>query len=138
MSIHDLWRSRVRIGLAIFYGAAGCLHVLLPAPFLSITPAWVPFAPLVILATGLCEIAGALGVCFLGLRKPACIGLALYAVCVFPANIKHALDSLGGDSASALAWIYHSIRLPLQPILVWLPLYAGRLIIWPFSRKLGK
>jgi uncharacterized membrane protein len=84
----------------------------------------------VILLTGLCEIAGAVGIVTARLQRAAGIGLALYAVCVFPANIKHAIDALSGDP-SVWEWIYHLLRLPLQPVLIWLPLFAGRVVRWP-------
>lgn len=126
----DLWRHRCAIGLACFYSLAGVLHVLIPAPFLRITPDWVPLPGFVIVATGLCEIAGAIGILFSPLRRLASAGLALYAVCVFPANIKHALDMLGGDP-SPVQWAYHLVRLPLQPVIVWLSLFAGGIVTWP-------
>ncbi|MNU69395.1 hypothetical protein D3C71_587780 [compost metagenome] len=85
---------------------------------------------LVILLTGLCEIAGALGIVTASLRRAAGVGLALYAVCVYPANIKHAIDTLSGDP-SICQWTYHLVRLPLQPVLVWIALFAGRLVTWP-------
>lgn len=68
------------------------------------------------------------------LRKAAGIGLAFYAICVFPANIKHAIDSLGAATVSPWQWSYHLIRLPLQPYLVWLALFAGNIVVWPFRR----
>ncbi|SIR14828.1 Uncharacterized membrane protein [Rhizobium sp. RU20A] len=126
-------RGHWRNGLAIFYALAGLLHLAIPGPFLGITPAWVPYPETVILITGVCELAGAAGLLVPALRAPAGIGLALYAVCVYPANIKHAIDGLSAGDASLWLWLYHVIRLPLQPVLVWLALYAGRVISWPFS-----
>jgi uncharacterized membrane protein len=64
----------------------------------------------------------------------ASIALAVYAVCVFPANLKHTHDTLTSTSASPLQWLYHVLRLPLQPFLVWLALFAGRVISWPMHR----
>lgn len=124
----DLWQNRSRIGLSVFYGLAGILHLAMPKPFLSITPAWVPDATEVIMLTGLCEIAGAIGLLIPAFRRYAGIGLALYAVCVFPANIKHALDSLRGGAGSPWQWLYHTIRLPLQPLIIWLALFAGQIL----------
>lgn len=129
----DVWQNRCRIGLSIFYGLAGILHLAIPGPFLSITPGWVPDADRVIMLTGLCEIAGAIGLFIPAFRKYAGIGLALYAVCVFPANIRHALDSLGGGTGSLWQWLYHTIRLPLQPLIIWLALFAGQSL--PRPRK---
>jgi len=126
----EAWRRRCAIGLTCFYGVAGALHVLWPTTFLKITPDWVPVPLLVILLTGLCEIAGALGIVTASLRRAAGVGLALYAVCVYPANIKHAIDTLSGDP-SIWQWTYHLVRLPLQPVLIWIALFAGRLMTWP-------
>ena len=55
-----------------------------------ITPNWAPFPLQVIFATVLCEIAGAIAL-NTRLRCAAGAALALYAVCVYPANIKHAM-----------------------------------------------
>lgn len=114
-----------RIGLAIFYVIAGILHIAIPSPFLQITPSWVPDPRELILITGACEAAGAIGLLAPAFRRYAGIGLALYAICVFPANIKHAIDSLSLETASLWQWAYHCIRLPLQPVLVWSALFAG-------------
>jgi uncharacterized membrane protein len=93
----------------------------------------VPWPHLVIAATGLCEIAGAFGLLTRRLRQAAGIGLALYAVCVFPANIKHAIDDLSAV-APHLGWWYHAPRLLLQPVLVWWALVAGDVVRWPLRR----
>jgi uncharacterized membrane protein len=74
------------------YALAGLLHVIAPEPFLSITPDWVPWAEQVVQLTGVAKIAGAIGLLVPRLRGAAGVGLAVYAVCVYPANIKHAVD----------------------------------------------
>ncbi|MBP0492661.1 DoxX family protein [Pararoseomonas indoligenes] len=117
--------------LAAAYLVAGVLHLTAPDPFLLITPDWVPFPRQVILGTGLCEIAGAVGLMGRRMRRAAGIGLALYAVLVFPANIKHALDGLPAGNVQ-LGWWYHLPRLALQPVLVWWALFAGDVLDWPF------
>ncbi|MGI2034178.1 DoxX family protein [Rhizobium panacihumi] len=126
MASAEVWRQRCRLGLFVFYGVAGVLHIAFPSPFLSITPNWVPDAPDVILLTGLCEIAGAIGLLVPRTRRYAGMALAFYAVLVFPANLKHAVDSLTAATVSPWQWAYHVIRLPLQPLLVWLAIFAGR------------
>lgn len=131
----DAWQRRSRVGLSLFYGLAGVLHIVWPGPFLSITPQWVPFPHTVIFLSGMCELAGAVGICLRWTRAAAAIGLALYAVCVYPANIKHAIDSLSVRDASVLTWLYHLPRLALQPAIVWLPLFASDLIRWPVTRR---
>ena len=132
--------ERARIVLrwlvALAFLAAGVLHVRNPAPFLKITPDWVPFPEQVILLTGLCEIAGAIGLFVPRLRRLSGIMLALYSVCVFPANIHHALAhvAVGG---STLGWGYHGPRLAVQPVIVWWCLFAGGAIDWPW-RSVGR
>lgn len=59
------------------------------------------------------------------IRRYAGIGLALDAVGVFPANIKHAIDTLSLAEVSAWQWGYYIVRLPMQPLLAWLALFVG-------------
>lgn len=128
-------RQRMVPPLSIFYCVAGILHLTWPHPFLTITPHWVPHPEEVIALTGLCEIAGAIGLWMPRLNRLAAAALALYAFCVFPANIKQALDSLGGGDPSIWQWTYHIIRLPLQPVIIWAALFAGDLVTWPFGSR---
>ena len=129
---HDRWI--MRSVLALIYAYVGYRHVVAPQFFLPIVPEWVPEPRLVVLATGVCEIAGAVALMTGRLRYVAGVMLALYAVCVYPANIKHALDSvaIGGTK---LGWGYHGPRLAFQPVFVWWALFAGGVIDWPFGRR---
>ena len=126
-------RVGFRILLAIFYLGAGILHLVSPRGFLAITPDWVPFPHFIVAFTGIAEIAGAVGLLIPQLRKCAGIGLALYALCVWPANFNHAINgiSVGGE---ALGWWYHGSRLAFQPVLIWLARWVGQVIDWPFPR----
>lgn len=121
-------RKPTRIALAMLYALAGALHLALPRPFLSIMPALVPWPSEVIALTGLAELAGAAGLLqpwSPQLRRAAGIGLALYAICVFPANLNHfALDMARPGGGLGLA--YHLPRMALQPVLVWLALWVSR------------
>jgi uncharacterized membrane protein len=119
--------------LAAIYFVAGVFHLATPASFLLITPDWVPFPRWVILGTGVCELAGAVALTTRRVRRAAGVALALYAVCVFPANIKHAIDGLPPGQIQ-LGWWYHAPRLALQPVLVWWALWAGEVTDWPFRR----
>ena len=130
-------RTALRWLLAILYAIAGYLHLAKPAPFLSITPGWVPAPELVIAATGIAELLGAIALLqpwSRTLRLVGGWGLALYAICVFPANINHfATDMARDDGGLGLA--YHIPRMVLQPILVWLSLWVSGAVNWPFSGK---
>lgn len=127
-------RAAARWLLAAAFLLAGVLHLFRPAPFLSITPAWVPYAPEIIAFTGLCEIAGAIGLCMPRLRWWAGVMLAAYAVCVYPANVKHAVDYIAHGTGGLSLW-YHIPRLAFQPVIVWWALYAGCVTDWPFRRR---
>ncbi|WP_458095152.1 DoxX family protein [Roseomonas sp. WA12] len=127
-------RDAARWVLAAIYFVAGIFHLVVPDPFLLITPDWVPFPRQVILLTGLCEVAGAAGLLTRRFRRAAGVALALYAVLVFPANIKHALDGLPAGEVH-LGWWYHLPRLALQPVVVWWALFAGEVVDWPFRPR---
>jgi uncharacterized membrane protein len=122
----------LRFVLVTAYCFAGIEHLRSPELFLPIVPGWMPFPHETVLLTGLAEVAGALALLTTRLRKLAAIMLAAYAVCVFPANIKHAFEGVV-IGETALTWWYHAPRLALQPIFVWWPLFAGSLIDWPFG-----
>lgn len=130
-------RDISRYVLTAVYLVAGLFHLATPGPFLLITPDWVPYPRQVIAATGMCELAGAVGLLTGRFRRAAGIALALYAVCVFPANIKHALGGLPPGQVQ-LGWWYHAPRLALQPVLVWWALFAGEAIDWPFRQAGGR
>jgi uncharacterized membrane protein len=87
-------RKLLRYLLSAFYIAAGTFHILVPRPFTLITPDWVPHPFATVVFTGMCEIAGGVGLLIPGLRRAAGLMLALYAVCVFPANLKHAFEGM--------------------------------------------
>jgi uncharacterized membrane protein len=127
-------RQIFRVLLAIFYFVAGVAHIRSPTGFLQITPDWVPYPAQVVFLTGVAEIAGALGLMIPRLRATAGIGLALYAVCVYPANVNHAINNIemGGNQ---LSWWYHGPRLAFQPVFVWWALWVGGVIDWPFRRR---
>jgi uncharacterized membrane protein len=121
--------GRAIIGL--FYLVAGVLHLASPAPFLRITPDWVPYPGAIVALTGAAEVAGAIGLWTVRWRRAAATGLALYALCVWPANFNHMLIDLArpGDETNML---YHWVRLPLQIPLIWWTLWSGRVISWPW------
>lgn len=121
-------RPAIRWLLAVFYALAGVLHLVKPAPFLSIMPAWVPAPEAVVALTGVAEIAGAIGLVqpfSMPLRRWAGGGLALYALCVWPANINHfIMDMAREDGGLGLA--YHIPRMIAQPVIIWLAIWASR------------
>lgn len=126
-------RTIARLLLALAYAAVGVIHLKSPEGFLPIMPDWVPWPRAVVIGTGVAEIAGAIGLMVPRLRVAAAWGLAAYAVCVFPANIKHAVEGIE-VSGVVLGWGYHGPRLLAQPVIVWWALWAGGVTDWPFRR----
>ena len=130
-------RIALRYLLAAFYAYAGYRHVVDPNPFLRITPDWVPMRDAVVLWTGIAEIAGAIALAqpfSRRLQQVAGIGLALYALCVWPANANHMLmDMAREDGGWGLT--YHIPRMIAQPLVIWLALWAGRVTDWPFKTR---
>jgi uncharacterized membrane protein len=100
-------------------------------------PGWVPAPYAVVLFTGVAEILGAIGLVqpfSPRLRRAAAWGLALYALCVFPANINHfAIDMTKPDGGLGLA--YHVPRMFAQPAIIWLALWLGDCL--PLGRRRG-
>jgi uncharacterized membrane protein len=129
----ERWANRWAV--AGVYAAAGIFHLATPDTFMRIMPDWVPFPRQTILATGICELAGAAGILTGRYRRAAGIAFALYAICVYPANVKHAVDGLSPGSHDPLGWWYHIPRLAAQPVFVWWALFAGGIVDWPFRRK---
>jgi len=127
-------RAIMRWVISALYAAAGTAHLTIPEQLIKITPSWVPYAPQVIFLTGVFELAVSIALLARRFRHWAGIAMAVYAVCVWPANFKHAIDGIdlpyipdGG--------IYHSLRLILQPLIVWWALYCSDVVDWPWRRQ---
>ena len=127
----DKSRAVMRWILAAFYTAAGIAHLWAPEKLLAITPSWVPLAPQVIFLTGVFEILGSVALVTRPLRWWAGIAFAAYAICVWPANIKHAIGGIDLPYISS-SWLYP--RLAFQPVIVWWALYCSGVIDWPWRR----
>jgi uncharacterized membrane protein len=134
MSFCKILRTTLRWIMIVFYAIAGVVHIIAPDKFLMITPDWVTFPIQTILITGLCEIAGSIGLITRRWRALAGIMLALYAICVFPANIKHAIDAIHVPPLPD-SWWYHAPRLMFQPVLVWWALFCSGAIDWPLPSR---
>jgi uncharacterized membrane protein len=122
-------RVAARWFLALLFMLDGVLHFAFADFFAAIVPPWVPQAHTVVLATGVAAFAGGAGLLVPQLRQAAGIGLALYCVGVYPANLHHALAPVGD-----LTWAYHGPRLLLQPVFGWACLWASGVTDWPFAR----
>lgn len=117
------WRRAARLVLAAFYALAGIGHLVFTDAMVRITPDWVPMAREVVIVTGIAELIGAAGLLTRRWRVAAGWAFALYAVCVLPANVKHAMIDL--NAGTGLSAGYHVPRLLLQPFIIWWALWAS-------------
>ncbi|WP_370674530.1 hypothetical protein [Pleomorphomonas sp. PLEO] len=119
-----------RWGLSASLLFFGIDHLITPKRYLPMMPRFVPAPAFVVLFTGLCELAGGLGLWVPEVRLMAGWALAIYFVCVFPANIKNALGGLSVDGLPS-SQLYYWLRLPFQPVAIWAALFASEAIGWP-------
>jgi uncharacterized membrane protein len=121
------WTSSMRWGMAAALVFFGVDHLLTPDRYLPMIPSVLPYPAGIVLLTGLCEVAGAIGLLVPWTRRLAGIMLAIYFVCVFPANIKNAIDGVVVDGLPTASW-YYWVRLLFQPIAIWWALRASEVI----------
>lgn len=115
--VNDMWRRRISRGLAaLLFLAAGTMHFVAPAAYVSIVPPGFPQPALLVALSGAAEIAGGAGLLVRGLRTAAAFGLIALLLAVFPANVYMALAH-DRFAAVAPAWLLYA-RLPLQALLI--------------------
>ena len=72
---------------AIFFVVAGIGHFVKPDMYLKIMPPYLPAPALLVMVSGIAEIAGGLGLLVSPLRRAAGWGLIAMLIAIFPANI---------------------------------------------------
>ena len=110
------WSADVRDGLAVMLLFTGSAHFTpVKEDLIRMTPQWVPRPRAMIFFTGLCELAGAIGLVVPETRRAAGIALILFFIAVLPANIHaaRAKVTLRGRPATPL-WL----RLPMQILFI--------------------
>lgn len=123
----DSWTARMRWGLAAGLIFGGVDHLVTPGRYVPMIEAFVPMAREVVLFTGLCEIAGAIGLLIPRLRWLAAVMLAIYFAAVFPANVANAINGLSVEGLPEARWVYW-VRLPFQPLIILWALHAGEVL----------
>jgi len=83
-------------------------------------PDWIPRPLALIYFTGLCEIAGAIGLLVPGVRQAAGLALIVFFIVVFPANVKAARSGVGmsGKRATPL-WLRTSMQVLFIALTWW-------------------
>ena len=107
----------LQVLLAALMVAAGVFHFLRPKGFLRATPSWVPAPLFMVYFTGVCELAGGIGLVVPLTQRAAAWALVVFYVAVFPANVNMAVNKIGFGRAAPPAWLLWG-RLPLQGVLI--------------------
>lgn len=107
------WVAAVRVGLAAMFAftAVSHFHPRIRPDLIRMVPASLPAPALLVSATGIVELLGAIGLLVPRTRTAAACALAVLLLAMFPANVRAARDQLpvAGRRATPLRW-----RLPLQ------------------------
>ncbi|HUO86076.1 MAG TPA: DoxX family protein [Thermoanaerobaculia bacterium] len=119
----DSWPAAVRVGLAVMFCFTAVAHFgPMHHDLVAMVPPWVPQPQAVVFLTGLLEVAGAVGLLLPRTRRAAALGLILFLVAVFPANVHAAQQGvlLRGEPATPLL-----PRLLLQLLFIGLVWWSG-------------
>ena len=101
---------------------AGYYHFKNPYPYLEIMPDCLPFPEFLLYFSGVCEIAGGIGLLIPRLRRLASYGLIALLIAVFPANVNMAVNSIDFGLPHYLLWW----RLPFQLVFILWVYWCGR------------
>ena len=123
VELEPSWRRRARWLLMIFYALGGVGHLVFADAMAKIVPPQVPAPYAVVIVTGLLELVGVAALASVRWRRAAGWGFAAYALCVWPANMRHAALDLASGTGLPLA--YHAPRLLFQPLIIWWALWAS-------------
>ena len=107
-----------RVLLAAFFLVGGVMHFVLLDAYARVMPPWLGWHAEVVAISGVCEIAGGVGVLVSRVRRPAGLGLIVLSIAVLPANVQMLLNGLA-DSRPAWQIALLVVRLPLQAALIW-------------------
>jgi uncharacterized membrane protein len=106
------------------FAGSGVVHLVKPEVYEPLMPAWVPVHREVILASGVAELACALGMAVPKTRRLAGWASAALLLGIWPGNLQMALDSNRSSSSAfkVAAWG----RMPLQVPMIRAALAAAR------------
>jgi uncharacterized membrane protein len=118
------WPTAVRDGFAVMLLFTASAHFTpIKEDLIRMTPRWVPRPRAMVFFTGLCELAGAIGLLIPATRRAAGIALILFFIAVLPANIHAARAgvTLRGRPATPL-WL----RIPMQVLFIFFVWWSTR------------
>ncbi len=101
------WAGATRYALATMLVLTASAHFTkMKGDLLRMMPDWIPQPMTVIYFTGVCEVAGAIGLLVPIVRQAAGIALILFFILIFPANVKAARSGVGiGGKRATPLWL---------------------------------
>ena len=112
------WTRRLSFCLlALLLLSAGTTHFLHPEVFVPIIPPAICWPVAAVYISGGAELGLGLALLVPRLSRRAALGVCVFLVAVFPANVYHWLSGMAVGGMPAPGW-YHSVRLPLQGLLI--------------------
>jgi uncharacterized membrane protein len=133
LGLLNSWTWSLRGGLALMFLLTAYAHWgKQRGELIAMVPRVFPRPDLMVSATGVCEIFGAVGLLIPAIAPVAAACLALLLIALFPANIRAAREGLtiGGKAATALP-----LRTLLQLVFVVAVLVAGFPGAFPFAAR---
>jgi uncharacterized membrane protein len=116
VSLFATWVSCARCALATMFAFTACSHFApMKKDLIATVPPALPCPDLIVLVTGILELAGAAGLLFDATRRLAAWGIILLLIAMFPANVGAARRGMKirGRPVTPL-WI----RTPMQALFV--------------------
>ena len=123
ISAFATWQASARDALSLMLVFTGVSHfTFMKEDFVRMMPASIPWPRAMVYFTGVCEIAGAVGLLFPEFRRAA-YALIAFFLAVLPANIHAARAgvTLRGKPATSL-WL----RIPMQILFIAIAFWAAR------------
>lgn len=118
-------KTTLRLVAAVGFAIAGANHFLKPALYRSIIPPSFPVPNLLVIISGICEVAGGVGLLVRQFRRAAGWGLIALLIAVFPANIYMAIHPDAVPELHIWPWLLWA-RLPLQAVFIAWVWYVSR------------
>ena len=110
----------LRVFAAVPLLVSGAAHFARTPLFASIIPPAFPARSMLVLLSGACEIAGAIGLFFARTRRTASACLVVLMIAVFPANVYVANQTVGGLHMPSVP-----VRAAMQAVYILLLLISG-------------
>jgi uncharacterized membrane protein len=117
----ETWAGATRYALATMLVFAASAHFTkMKNDLVRMMPEWIPQPLALIYFTGICEVAGAIGLVLPYSRQAAGIALIAFFILVFPANVKAARSGVGmGGKRATPLWLRASMQVLFIALTWW-------------------